>query len=280
MSEHTKGVLIMVCSAVFFSIGGLFIKMIPWSPFAINGVRCMVGALVFGIYMLRQKKKITFNRPTILGAVCVAGTAALYNTAMKFTTAGNASILEYTSPIFILLFSYLFFRKKPQKADIIVVIAVFFGIFWFFLDGLSTGHLFGNAIALCSGMTAAAVYVLKLHPKMDIAAAIFLGLLLNGIIFMPTVALETVFTPEIWFYAIILGIFQLGVAYILFFQGLSRCNPIPAVLAGTLEPILNPVWTGIFYGEMLTPLAIPGVIIVLISVVSYNIYLARQENIS
>ena len=94
MSEHTKGVLIMVCSAVFFSIGGLFIKMIPWSPFAINGVRCMVGALVFGVYMLWQKKKITFNKPTLLGAVCVAGTAVLYNTAMKFTTTINGIARE------------------------------------------------------------------------------------------------------------------------------------------------------------------------------------------
>ena len=32
MKEETKGALLMSLSAVFFSLGGLLIKLIPWDP--------------------------------------------------------------------------------------------------------------------------------------------------------------------------------------------------------------------------------------------------------
>lgn len=277
MNEQTKGVLLMAASAIFFSIGGLFIKMIPWGPLSINGVRCIVGAIVFALYLIWKKKKPVFNIPTFIGALGVMATTIFYNTATKFTTAGNAITLEYTSPIFIILMAYLFFKKKPQKADIIAACVVFFGIFWFFLDSLSTGHFFGNLLGLCAAVSVSVIYVMKLHPKVDVAYLIFYGLLMGAVICLPSLATETQFSAEIWSYALALGVFQQGIAYILFFLGLTRCNPVPAVLASSLEPILNPIWVAVFYGEMISPIALPGIVIVLLTVLIYNIYIEKQS---
>lgn len=277
MREQTKGAIYMAVSAVFFSIGGVFIKMIPWGPFAINGVRCLIAAAVFGLYMLAVKKKPVMNLPTFLGSLGIIGTTVLFNVATKFTTAGNAIILEYTSPVFIILLTYLFFRKKPSKADLIAAILVIFGIFWFFLDSLSTGHYLGDFLGICSAMAVSIVYVLKLHPRADMASLIFFGLVFSGVLCIPFLSQETEFSLSIWGYATALGALQLGLAYILFFFGLSRCNPVPAVLAGTLEPILNPVWVALFYGEVISLLALPGVIVVLGTVLVYNIYTAKKE---
>ncbi len=277
MTEQTKGVLIMAASAVFFSVGGVFIKMIPWNPLAINGVRCLVGAAVFGVYMAVSGRKFTLNIATFAAALSVFGTTVFYNAATKFTTAANAITLEYTSPVFIIAFSYLFFGKKPGKADVIACAAVFLGIFWFFLDGLSTGNVLGNGLGLCSALCVSVVYVLKLRPETDLAAAIFFGLVLGGVVCVPALAGETALTFAAVFRAVLLGAFQLGVAYILFFQGLRRCDPVPAVLAGSLEPVLNPVWVALFYGEYISPLAFHGVVIVLLTVLLYNLSLARRE---
>lgn len=277
MKEQTKGVIFMLISAVFFSIGGLFIKMIPWGPFAINGARCIIATLVFGIYLIVIKKKPVINATTFLGALGIMGTTVFYNAATKFTTAGNAIILEYGAPVFIILFSYLFFKKKPQKADILVSGSIIFGMVWFFLDSLSGGGFLGNFLGVCAAVSLSIVYVVKLHPQTDMASVIFFGLLFGAVSCAPFIPAETVFTAKIWFYITLLGIFQLGLAYILFFLSVTRCNPIPAVVAGSLEPILNPIWVAIFYGEMIRPLALPGVFIVLLSVIIYNLYIAKQE---
>ncbi len=276
MKTQTKGVLLMALSAVFFSIGGIFIKLIPWSPFAINSVRCLLGAAVVFVYMAAIKKKPAVNFATLLGIGTIIGTTVLFNAATKYTTAANAITLEYTSPAFIILFSFLFFRKIPKKADIIACIAVFFGIFWFFLDGLSVGNLFGNTLGLCTGVVASMLYVLKHDPKMDYISAIFLGLLFSGIACFPSLLTETSFSPGIIVCAVILGIFQLGVAYVLFIMGMRDCDPVPAVLAGSLEPILNPVWVALFYGELISPVALPGAIIVLATVTVYNVYSVKR----
>lgn len=276
MKEATRGVLLMAASAVFFSVGGVFIKVIPWSPLAINGVRCLLGAAVLALYMIAKGRRFCVNFPTVLGALGIFGTTVFYNAATKFTTAGNAIALEYTSPLFIIVFSYLFFCKKPRRADIIACGAVFLGILWFFLDSLSTGNLLGDGLGICSALCVSVVYLLKLRPRTDIAAMIFWGLLLGAVTCLPFLPAETVFSPPVLLCAAALGIFQLGVAYVLFFEGLSRCDPVPAVLAGSLEPILNPIWVALFYGELISPLAFPGVVIVLVTVLVYNLFLAAR----
>lgn len=277
MKEQTKGALLMATSAVFFSLGGLFIKLIPWNAMTTNGLRCAFASAIFGIYLLVTKRKWVVNGPTLLGALGLLGTTIFFNAATKFTTASNAIILEYTSPIFIILFSYLFFKKKPQKADIYVAAAVIFGMIWFFLDSISSGNYFGNILGLCTAVSVSIVYVIKLNPKTDMASSIFFGLLFAAILGTPFIAQETVFTAEVWVYSVLLGVVQMGLAYIIFFQGLTRCPPVLAVVGSSLEPILNPIWVAIFYGEMIRPLAFPGVMIVLLSVILYNVYMAKQE---
>lgn len=277
MKEETKGALLMSLSAVFFSLGGLLIKLIPWGPVTINGVRCVLATAVFAVYMAAIKKKPVINLPTLLGALGLLGTTSFFNAATKFTTAGNAIILEYTSPIFIILLSYILFKKKPQKADLCVAAAVLFGMVWFFLDSLSSGGVLGNLFGICAAISVSIVYVIKLHPKTDMASLIFFGLLFAAVTGTPFIVKETVFTPEVWICIAVLGLVQMGLAYIIFFLGITRCSPVSAVVAGSLEPILNPIWVAIFYGEMIRPLAFPGVVIVLLSIILYNVYMAKRE---
>ena len=277
MKEETKGALLMSLSAVFFSLGGLLIKLIPWGPVTINGVRCVLATAVFAVYMAAIKKKPVINLPTLLGALGLLGTTSFFNAATKFTTAGNAIILEYTSPIFIILLSYILFKKKPQKADLCVAAAVLFGMVWFFLDSLSSGGVLGNLFGICAAISVSIVYVIKLHPKTDMASLIFFGLLFAAVTGTPFIVKETVFTPEVWICIAVLGLVQMELAYIIFFLGITRCSPVSAVVAGSLEPILNPIWVAIFYGEMIRPLAFPGVVIVLLSVILYNVYMAKRE---
>ena len=52
MTDKRRSVLFVFLASVCFSTGGLFIKLIPWSALAINGVRNLIGAAVIGTYLL------------------------------------------------------------------------------------------------------------------------------------------------------------------------------------------------------------------------------------
>ena len=57
-----SSVVCVFLASVCFSTGGLFIKLVPWSPLAINGARNLIGAAVIGIYLLITHHKIVFCR--------------------------------------------------------------------------------------------------------------------------------------------------------------------------------------------------------------------------
>ena len=64
-----------------------------------------------------------------------------------------------------------------------------------------------------------------------------------------------------------LGIVQLGLAYFLFVRGVRRVPAAEASLISMLEPVLNPVWVLIGFGEKPGPWAIAGGAIVVAAVV-------------
>ncbi|MBQ1931373.1 MAG: EamA/RhaT family transporter, partial [Lachnospiraceae bacterium] len=78
MKRQTKGILYVLIAAVLFSMGGLFVKLVPWNPLAINGIRNLIALIVFGIYLKVTHHKLVINGAVLFGAVCMAGTTTLY----------------------------------------------------------------------------------------------------------------------------------------------------------------------------------------------------------
>jgi drug/metabolite transporter (DMT)-like permease len=67
------------------------------------------------------------------------------------------------------------------------------------------------------------------------------------------------------------GIFQLGLAYLLFSFGIRTTKPLSANLLAMLEPIANPIWVFLVVGEVPGPLALVGGLIVLAAVTYINV---------
>ncbi|MBR5596109.1 MAG: EamA family transporter [Lachnospiraceae bacterium] len=70
---------------------------------------------------------------------------------------------------------------------------------------------------------------------------------------------------------LILGIFQMAIAYIFMTKGLEQVSAVTASLTTAIEPILNPLLVAMFWGEMVTPLSLAGATIVIVSIVGYNL---------
>lgn len=274
--QQQKGILCVFMAAVLYSIGGLCIKLIPWSGMSINGGRTLVALVVIGGYLVLTKHKVRFNRYILLGALCVCGTNMLFSMANKMTTAANTIVLQFTAPIFVLILSMLFWKKKPRTLDVVTCLLVLGGVVCFFIDGLSMGGMVGNVLALLSGLTYAGVFLLNDFPDCDPISSVFWGDLISAVTGLPFLLQETVFTPTAVVSLMILGAFQVGLAYILMCIGLKTTPAVTASLISGIEPILNPVLVAIFYGEPVGPMALVGAIIVIGSVVCYNVIRAKQ----
>ena len=270
----------MLSAALLFSIGGLFIKMVPWSSLAISGGRGLLSAMVLFVFMKLTKKRVIVNRGTLLGAVCVFATTTLFIVADKLTTAANAILIQYVAPVFIILFMWAFFKERPRRLDVITCVLVLGGIACFFLDGLGGGNMLGNGIALISGVTMAGMYMMNKIPGGDSFSATVMGHFMAGLLGLPFLLQERDFGVQAVGCMLVLGIFQLGLAFVCFCTGIKLTAPVTASLINGLEPILNPILVAIVVKEFISPMSALGGAIVLLSITSYHVLLVRGRPVA
>ena len=260
----------MVAASICWSFGGICIKFIPWGAMSIIGLRAFLAAVVFIIY--RRSVKINFTFGNILAALCLSATTVLFVFANKLTSAAAAILLQFSAPIFIILIHLAFYKKKPKISEAIAVSVTVLGMLLFFADRLESGGMLGNIFAIASGLSFAGVFVCNKREDTNPEQALLLGFLINSAIGLPFAFFEVTAEPVAWVAVIFLGIVQVGFAYVFFSVGIKKTSALLACLITATEPVLNPVWVALATGEMPGMFAIIGGVIIVLTVVGYNIW--------
>ena len=107
-----KAIFLLVSTAVLWSSSGFFIKTIHWGPFSILAGRSILAMIVFIAYLGRPTFR--WSPLQIVGAFAYVGTQLFFIMATKLTAAANAIFLQYTSPLYVLLFGYWFLKERPM----------------------------------------------------------------------------------------------------------------------------------------------------------------------
>ena len=252
MSNRQKNVLLMVIAAALWSTSGAMIKCIRWDSMSIAGFR----SLIAGITILAITRKFTFRLSLKQAAAAVAYAASVICivVATKNTTAANAVLLTYTSPIYTAIGAHWFLHEKTGKKDLVSILIIMVGLVFFAANGLSTGHWFGDGIAALSGLLYALMLLLMRsekdnNPIICVVWGCFLSFLVC-IPFMETIVLNAQNLTLV----LLLGVFQLGLSYVMYIHALKNISVLEANIITVIEPILNPVWAYLFAGNELPTL--------------------------
>ncbi|MCK6583742.1 MAG: DMT family transporter [Anaerolineales bacterium] len=265
LSERRKAIFYLVITAVLWSTSGLFVKILDWQPLAILAGRSLFAAVVFLIYLKRLPTR--FGLWQLLAALMFILTQFLFITSTKMTTAANSIFLQYTGPIYVVLLAYWLLGEKPSRTDYISMFVIFLGLTLFFADRLSPEGFYGNLLAILSGMTGAVMMVsFRAQKDGNPAESNLIAFLVTATCGFPFILKET-WTANSWLILAFLGIFQIGFAFIFFTKGIKHIPALEANLIGTLEPVLNPIWVFLFYGESMGRFALVGGLVVLGGVV-------------
>lgn len=277
--NKTKGVIEMLLCAALWSIGGIFIKLIPFNALAIVGIRSLIAAMTMLIYMLCGKFKFTFTKRALRSGIYMCCLFVFFVVANKLTSAANAIVLQFTSPMFVLLFSAVYKKQRFSGYDIAAVALTMGGIALFFFDKLDGGHLLGNIIAMLAGVFVALIFIsCGDSGKDEKMSGILMGHTLAAIVGVPFVFITHCSFDMISIVSLLaLGIFQLGIPYILYSFAANSCSPLTCSLLGALEPILNPVWVFIFIGEAPGMYALIGAVIVVVTISVWGIIKSRAS---
>ncbi|HIA29483.1 MAG TPA: EamA/RhaT family transporter, partial [Candidatus Marinimicrobia bacterium] len=53
--QRLRGIILLIITALLWSFGGLFVKLIDWNPIAIAGTRSGIAAVMILLYLRRPK---------------------------------------------------------------------------------------------------------------------------------------------------------------------------------------------------------------------------------
>jgi drug/metabolite transporter (DMT)-like permease len=273
--ERRRAIIYLIIAALLFSTGGLLIKLIQLPALAVAGGRSAIAAIVILLFIRRPK--FTWSATQIGCAIAYCGTVMFFVLANKNTTAANAILLQYTAPVYIALLSYWILKERTTLLDWLTIVLVLGGMLLFLLDGLSAGNWIGNMYALISAV-AYALLAMLLRKQKDESPfeSVLLGNILTAVIGLPAFFGEVPNANSV-IGLLLLGIFQLGLAYVLFTKATKFVSALEVSLITVIEPILNPLWVVLTIGEKPSILALLGGVIVVGAVVGRGVLSNRFQ---
>ena len=268
--------VLLLLAALCWSLGGVLIKSIDWPPMAIAGGRSAIAIPM--ILLCIGRPRFTFSRAQIGGALGYAGTVVLFVFATRMTTAANAIFLQYTAPIYVALIGRWYLGERASRIDWLVIAVALAGIALFFLDRLTVAGLWGNIIALGSGLAFASVALfLRKEKAGSPVASIVLGNVIVALAGAPFMFQAPSLGEDGLWRLVLLGTVQLGLPYVFYATAIKQVSALEATLIPLLEPVLNPLWVMLALGERPGPWAIVGGLLVLSAVLGRGVMMMRTR---
>jgi len=256
LNSRKKGLILISLTAFLWSTSGFFIKYMTIGAFQISFWRSLIAALTIYSICLFRRSKITFrfDAVSLLAAISYAGILILFVLATKMTTAANAIFLQFTAPVYLVIMEPLVMKTRFDKRNIAAILICICGMFMFFYGKLEAGNLYGNFIAICSGICFA-VFSLLLKYKREIQkSSDTLGLVVAGNLLVSLISFTVIF-PDInvntnqLLILLYMGAIQIGVSYMIFNIGIKYVSATESMIIATLEAVFNPIWVYIGLGE-------------------------------
>jgi drug/metabolite transporter (DMT)-like permease len=246
-------------TALLFSTGGAAIKASGFTSWQTAGLRSGIAALavMLAVPASRQFKTTGEFMRALLVGVTYAATLVLFVLANKLTTAANTIFLQAVAPLYILLLGPWLLREKITGRDWGVAGLMAAGMVCFLLErpvasASAPDPALGNILATISGFTYAFLVIgMRWVSRQggSAAAPVALGNVLAWAATLPMALPYGSHPGRDWLVVTYLGVFQIGLAYVMLSSAIAVIPAFEASLLLMLEPVLNPVWAWLVQGE-------------------------------
>lgn len=262
------------CASVFFSAFGFYLSTVIIKRAGAVGLDISASLFVFfrfalGFFVVvstmavrRQKIKIKKKRYLIGRALGNLAAVFFFYKGVELTSVAQANILNMTYPLFIAIFSWLFFKEQRDPVALGVVLVAFAGI-WLILAPGKINFDFNSLWGLASGVSASfAIISLNLsrqhHDTQTILFFMFgIGLVLIFVAFYSHMRIPNSVEVKYLFWCSFFSIIAqylltIGFKYVTALEGgiISSTRILLAAVLGpfiAMDPVLSVAgWAGAF----------------------------------
>ncbi len=250
------GVAMTFWSAVVWSTGGFFVRLIPLDLWTMLGWRSVFGLLSILAFAIWQKgpRGLEFGKllswPGLLLVVCSGIGMICFVASTKLTSVANVAVLYATLPFMTAGLAWLWLRERPSLRTMVASAAALAGVVIMAWGSIHGGHLLGDSIAVAMTLlTAGLAVTARRYRDMPILEAVIAGCALamaaGFVLGDPAAA-----TPTDLLWLALFGILTMGLGMAMFTVGARRIPSAQAGLLGAMETPLAPLWVWIGFNEV------------------------------
>jgi drug/metabolite transporter (DMT)-like permease len=234
----------------------------------------IAAAALLPVLALRGGLAALRDRPVhvlVVGAINSALPFCLLAYATLSVTAGLASILNATSPLWGGIVAHLWLKDRLGPSRIAGLVVGFAGVAFLFW-GRASFKPGGAGLAVVAALVATLSYGIaasytKRHLAGMNALAVSAGSQLAATLLLAPAAAATWPAGHVstaaWIAVAVLGIACTAAAYVIYFRLIANVGPARAIAVTFLIPAFAMLWGGLFLGERLTARMLAGAAIVL-----------------
>ena len=276
---------LMVASSVGISFGGLILRsMEDADVWQINFYRSLALVFIVTLIMLFRYQGQTVQKvrqigwPGLIAGALLAGAGISFLQAITNTTVANTLFTLSAIPFLSAFLAWLVLRETLQRSTLLTMLAAAAGVAVMMAEGVGTGSLYGNAMALVTALLFSSyAIIVRQNRSIDMLPA----LMVSGVLIVVIAAVLRwddlgISTHDILL-CILLGAGLSGIANALFIAASRHLVAAELTLFMLLEFALGPIWVWIFINEVPTEWTILGGAIVILAVVLRSLFQLRQD---
>ncbi len=275
--DHRKGLLIT-------GLGGLILTAdIPllrlgqgetWSTLLLRSATTFVCAFIFWvIWSLATGKwrpivpgRVGFVVAGLYGLTSITFMIAVYNTK----TANLVFILAFNT-VFSALLSWIFLKERPKPITFVAMFFMLIGVGIIVREGLSSGHVFGDLVALLSTFILSTAITVSRSSGKDMGFAAIIGTALPMIVaaFMVAQNGYAVAAPG---WIIFNGAIVTTLAFLCLATGPKFISGPEVAMFYLLETVLTPIWVWMIFAERPSDPTLVGGLIIITALVAHSLW--------
>lgn len=289
LSTQSIGPILIIIAACFWGSMGIFVRGLSgfgFSPIQIVSIRITLAALVFcGLLLVKDRSGFKIQLRDIplfmgLGFGSILFFTVCYFSAITIMPLSTAAILLYTSPIWIVLMSAVFFREKITSIKLVALALAFAGCV--LVSGISgegispKGLLFGLGSGIGYGLYSilGTVALRRYSPYTVTAYTFVLAAVGSWFISNPSNMLSKFYATNdlTWliFFCVLTALVTAVIPFLCYTLGLRSVEASKAGIIATLEPMVATIIGITYFSEALTLMSAMGIALILAAVVVLN----------
>jgi drug/metabolite transporter (DMT)-like permease len=292
--DNKLALLFIGAGASLWGIIGIFVTYlyeIGFTPTQVVAVRALSATIFLVIYVLFKNRQLL--KINVSDSKYFVGTGifsiVLFNwclfSAIEETSISIASILLYTAPAFVTIFSRLLFKEALTTRKILALFITFIGCS--FVIGILPNmdepiSLYGVILGLGSGLfyslySIFGKFALKKYDSLTVTVYTFLFATIAVIPFSGLWSVLPLFSGiKVWMYIIGLGFLSTMLPFIFYTKGLNTIESSRASIIATIEPVVASLMGFLIFHEKLNLWQYLGIIMVIAAVVIVQESTKRQ----